>query len=486
MFPLQPADVRRPAWLELFTSAQFTWALFTCCLAALACRHAPLAVAQEERVVDPRAFGLEIPPGVVEKAGDRRVLVEDSGGPVVARVHAVVGDWLVVRMPDGRLKGCAEGKAIETDKPFAPLSCAELGERMTETSLKGFHVKTTRRYVFLYNTSEEYALAASRILETMFKGVVLHAQAQKIEVHEPETPLTAIMFRTEEEFQRFQRMPPGVAAYYNVLTNQVVMHESPAVEGVSRELAIGQSISTIAHEGAHQILHNIGVQQRLSIWPMWLAEGLAEYFAPTSTGQRLHWKGAGQVNDLRMFELEQYLKGKSLDAEPGRMIADTVGAPRLTSTGYASAWALCHYLAKTHREAFHELLRQMSLLGPFEGACEVNASRLVDENLTVFREHFKEDLPELEEKLLVHLKRLPYRDPFAHAPHFVAAVAYSQGKQAMRAAASFHSRQRAEQWRSDLLSKLSPQERAAAVSEVRPFANRALAEEFASAWKAGR
>src|SRR5436309_1049105 len=77
------------------------------------------------------------------------------------------------------------------------------------------------------------------------------------------------------------------------------------------DLALGQAISTIAHEGVHQILHNIGVQRRMSVWPMWLSEGLAEFFAPTTVDGKLRWKGPGQVNDLRMFELEEYVRGNA-------------------------------------------------------------------------------------------------------------------------------------------------------------------------------
>ena len=108
------------------------------------------------------------------------------------------------------------------------------------------------------------------------------------------------MFRTEAQFQRYRRMPPGVVAYYDTLSNHIVMYEESRLFRTAPELAIQQAISTIAHEGAHQILHNIGVQARLSKWPMWLTEGLAEYFAPTTFGRRMQWKGAGQVNDLRI------------------------------------------------------------------------------------------------------------------------------------------------------------------------------------------
>ena len=96
-----------------------------------------------------------------------------------------------------------------------------------------------------------------------------------INTHDPEIPLVVIMFNTEAQFQAYsegQRVPHGAVAYYNMVNNHIVLHEESRLFASSPELARGQLLSTIAHEGAHQILHNIGVQQRLSMWPMWLTE----------------------------------------------------------------------------------------------------------------------------------------------------------------------------------------------------------------------
>ena len=115
------------------------------------------------------------------------------------------------------------------------------------------------------------------------------------------------MFRTQEEFEKYREVPPGLVAYYNGLSNHVVMFEQSKLAEVAPELAFKQAISTIAHEGVHQVLHNIGVQKRLSRWPVWMSEGLAEYFAPTELDRRVRWKGVGLVNDLRLHELSGVL-----------------------------------------------------------------------------------------------------------------------------------------------------------------------------------
>ena len=50
-------------------------------------------------------------------------------------------------------------------------------------------------------------MAASRIMETMFPGVMTYAEAQKIEVHEPDVPLVVVMYRDEAEYRRRTKAP---------------------------------------------------------------------------------------------------------------------------------------------------------------------------------------------------------------------------------------------------------------------------------------
>ena len=385
-------------------------------------------------------------------------------------------------LPDGRLIARKAGQFNPTDRPFEPIEKETLLARLT-AEFPGFKTKQTNHYLYVYATSEEFALATSRILETMLPGVKGYAEINKLPVNSPEVPLVVVMFKTEEDFQQHSRLPDGVVAYYHTLSNRVFMYEQSRLAQVRPDLAIQQSISTIAHEGAHQILHNIGVQQRLSAWPLWLAEGLAEFFAPTTVGQRLRWKGAGQVNDLRMFELEQYLKSRAAEEPNGQMIDETVLAGRLTSTGYASAWALTHYLAKNRRGEFIHLLEDVSRYGPFEGATDVTPPGIVRGNLELFLKHFGDDATALERRLVLHLKKQPYTDPFKDLPHLVATLSGTDGRRPQRAVNTFHSPALAQKWLKESLDKLPDEHRAAAVTAVRTFPNRAQAEAFATQWR---
>lgn len=433
-----------------------------------------------------QAFGFDFPPGPLTPGQGRCVATSDGNdSPVVGKLLATVGENCLVMLPDGQLVARPAAHAAPTQRAFEPAAKTELAAQLRASQLAGFQAKETRHYLYLYNCSEPFAEAASRILETMLRGVVGFAQVQKLPVAFPEVPLVVILFRTAAEFQKFRRMPEDTVAYYDVISNRVVLYEESQLWQTEPELATAQAIATIAHEGAHQILHNIGVQQRLSLWPMWLNEGLAEFLAPTTTDRQLKWKGVGQPNDLRMFELEQWVKNRTAEDADGQLVAQTVGAVRLTSTGYAAAWALTNYLAKHQRAAFYELLRQTSRLGPLESPGRVVPPGVLPDNVRRFKAAFGEDLAEIERCLMLYLKQVPYVDPFADWPHFVALVSVPSLPPMRREANVFQVPEQAERWRRERLEQLPAAQRATARSAVHPFPNRILAETFARQWLLG-
>lgn len=433
-----------------------------------------------------QAFGFELPPGPLTPGRGACVAVtDDEGLPVVGKLWVTVGEHCIVMLPDGQLVARPAAQAPPTPQAFEPATKAALAAQLRGSQLAGFQAKETRRYLYLYNCSEPFAEAASRILETMLRGVVGYAQVQELPVTPPDVPLVVIIFRTAAEFQKFRPMPEDTVAYYDVLSNRMVLYEESQLWRIKPELATAQAIATIAHEGAHQILHNIGVQQRLSLWPMWLNEGLAEFLAPTTTDRQLKWKGVGQANDLRMFELEQWVKNRGPEDADGQLVAQTVGAVRLTSTGYAAAWALTNYLAKHQRAAFYEFLRQTSQLGPLESPGRAVPPGVLPDNVRRFKAAFGEDLAEIERCLMLYLKQVPYVDPFADWPHFVAFVSLPAATRERREANVFQVPEQADRWRRERVEQLPAAQRAAVQSAVHPFPNRILAEAFARQWLQG-
>ncbi|MEX2120201.1 MAG: DUF1570 domain-containing protein [Pirellulales bacterium] len=452
------------------SSLDFAEVIFRSFLAAfcISLSAAELLAQQPAPQADPRDFELIVPEAPAKPGGDRRVLAPVEGrDPVVAKVFVEVGDRLVVLLPNGRLDSILTRDATETDRKFEPAGMDEMAAELTGGAFQGFRTRRTKRYLYVYNTSQPFYLATSRILETMYPSLLAYCKRRKLPVHDPEMPLVVIMFKTQEEFDKYHKMPEGVAAYYNGVSNHVVMYEQSKLVEIAPELAVKQSISVIAHEGVHQILHNIGVQQRLSRWPIWISEGLPEYFAPTTVGNRIRWKGVGVVNDIRMKELEEYL-AQGPAGGPNELVRPTVEAQALTSTGYASAWALTHYLAERRQEKFFAFLAEVSQAEPLKQMTS-------DEQVALFEKHFGDDFLGHEKALVKHLQKLPYSDPIINQTHYVAMIETDLVRMAI---VSF-SPAAVQQWQREQLTKL---QQAKPRYSIRAFPSRDAANVFAQRW----
>lgn len=419
---------------------------------------------------DPRDLGIRLSTdNVTLGQGERFIVADEAGEPVVAKLHLQTGDRLAVILPSGRMIAVDKREATETDRPFEAIDPDELKSRLIEGKFKGFNVRETRHYLFIYNTSELYASTTSRILETMYPALYSYCRRKDIDVHDPETPLVVIMFRTQDEFQTYREMPSGIVAYYNSLSNYVVMYEQSNLAEVAPMLAVKQSISTVAHEGVHQILHNIGVQQRLSTWPAWISEGLPEYFAPTSIDRRIRWKGVGDVNDLRMHSLVKRMQADDGTLANGGLVEQVVKAETLDADGYAAAWALTFFLAQHRRNDFFAYLKEVSEFAPL---AKDNPS-----NEALFAKHFGDDYADLQAEMIGVLSREPYVNPVENQPHYVAFFQIGGRRMSMVTT----SPRRVTEWRDQILSGASPNERARARFVVDVYANKTLADQAAQA-----
>jgi hypothetical protein len=419
---------------------------------------------------DPSDFGLTVPDASPKPAGNRRVLVKGADDEmVVGKVLVEVGDAFVVILPDGRLASVPQHEATVTDRPFKAVAFDELGRQLTGTKFVGFKTHKTKRYLYVYNSSKQFFEATRNILETMYPSLFGYCRRKKIPVHDPDVPLVVIMFRTQDEFEKYHAMPDGVVAYYSGVSNHVVLYEQSKLLEVAPELAFKQAISTIAHEGVHQVLHNIGVQQRLSRWPIWISEGLPEYFAPTQIGTKIKWKGVGFPNDLRMKSLETLLKESKGSQELVRPIVET---NQLDATGYASAWALTHYLADRRREKFVSFLVEVSKYQPLQ-------KHTTDDDQALFAKFFGVDYAEFDSELVKHLSKLDYVDPILNQTHFVAMMQIGRGRKGYLVTTSPTA---VEKWQQEEMAKLPVNLQSQVSFSIQPFPNRDTALAFAKTW----
>jgi hypothetical protein len=382
-------------------------------------------------VDSPPPLSIEAPPpalGVVSKRdnpGPRRVRVRDESGLVrVARVYRDQ-DPPVVLLPDGQL-GVPSGLSY-TDEPFAADRPEVIAERLTHGPFPGFSVYHSAHYVVVSEGSPRFAEATGNLLESLYTGLSKKLREKELNVHDAEFPLVAVIFRDEEAFRAHSEMPPDVTAYYHVLSNRIYLYETSESLQAAPDVAARRRPQTIAHEGTHQVLQNIGLHPRLASWPPWIVEGLAEYFAPTTTTRDGDWGGANKVNPFHMATIRDLqdplaieLRGRGL-APPriGRdprtpLLEYLVTREELNPTDYALSWAVTHFLANKRFDDFLAYLRALSGRLPLLKATP-------EQHLDDFRGFFGRDLMRLERSLRKHLGSLKN---FENLPYY--AVTYEQ------------------------------------------------------------
>ena len=212
---------------------------------------------------------------------ERVLVADDSGKPVVARLYDG-GSLLYALLPDGRLGQLKAGqRLVAAEGPFEPATVDDVEKALLAGPFAGFRALRTEHYLVLTSGTEGFARRSGRLLDKLYEGLLAAFARHKLDVHPPEFPLVAVIFDTERAFRAHREVAPEVQAYYEILTNRIYFYEKSDHDRNAPEVAAMRRPQTVAHEGVHQVLQNIGLQPRLAPWPPWLVEGLAEYCGTT-------------------------------------------------------------------------------------------------------------------------------------------------------------------------------------------------------------
>jgi Protein of unknown function (DUF1570) len=330
---------------------------------------------------------------------------------VVARLHGRFNDKTALILPDGELGFW--NRLVPTEEPFQPLSADQLENLLHEGPYAEYSVLKTEHYLIFYKSSLAFAQDSGRLLDGLYKGLIEAFRRNGFPVHDTEFPLVAVIFATESDFRQHKHVDPQVQAYYEFFSNRIFFYQKSDRDQLEPKLTTLLKPQTVAHEGAHQILSNIGLQPRPCAWPAWLVEGLAEYCATTvSTKKGIVWRGMAAINSLHMATLRELDDPLSSEVDDAGVQAVPVARERsmtqteslmlktqLTPPDYAQAWALTHYLAQKRGDDFVKYLKAMSQIPPLE-------PRTPDQNLADFRRFFGDDLTRLDKKLDDYIRRL--------------------------------------------------------------------------------
>ena len=342
-----------------------------------------------------------------------RTLIEAAdGGLMFQGVDGAL--WIIER---GELQG-----RERLDKPFTPLTTAELSEQMLAELPTGFRSYTTPHYVVCYNTSRAYAQWTGSLLERLYKAFTNYWQTRGFEIDEPEFPLGVVVFADRQSYDQASRedLPGGtgnIVGFYSLRSNRVNMFDLTGSEAVANQAnsnrrgsmrEINQMLSqpaatplvaTVVHEATHQIAFNCGLQQRFADIPLWLCEGMAVYFEAPDLTSRSGWQGIGKVNrpwlDKFRTNLSNWNDG-TLEAtlRDSKRFRD----PNTAVDAYADAWALNYYLIKYHPKAYNAYIKALAEKRPL-------IEDDPEKRLALFREHFG-DLHKLEQEFLKQMSRV--------------------------------------------------------------------------------
>ena len=365
---------------------------------------------------------LEIKKPVVASSDHGQEELETVEGEVL--IEALDGSMLFREM-DGKLRILTKAEVASRkiqEAPLKPMTKKQLGESLLAELPEGFKIHTTEDYVIAYQTERAYAKWIGNLyqgrLNRGFKKFWSKRTFQ-LKVGEPEFPLVAVIFATREQYaahvQRELNIESrSIVAYYNLHTNRVMMYDltsdlragnAPVQNIRDIDLILNSQqgmamVTTVIHEGTHQLMFNSGLQTRLADTPLWLNEGIAMFFEPPDPNAKQGWKNPGRTNYARLRDLRNNTTRaanslETLISSDERLQSDG----EATLIAYAESWALVHFLINKKPAPFGKYLKYLSKKQPQQ---RPKAGQRLDD----FKKFFGDDLVKLDKEFIEYVNRI--------------------------------------------------------------------------------
>jgi len=188
-------------------------------------------------------------------------------------------------------------------------------------------------------------------------------------------PIGVKIFRTRDGFERYQREQGGgvsesAVGYYSLKNKELVLYEY--------EDDPNETLDTLFHEGTHLFVH-LALGDRFANLPIWLSEGIAEYFGPSRLDRKRRDLDYGHPQYARLRHAQLLIR------RPLSLKADLIAHTDYGSFGgarYALAWALVHMLIEKKKEGSESYAYRKRFVSYFDAV-----SRGAD-SVPAFEEHF--------------------------------------------------------------------------------------------------
>jgi hypothetical protein len=287
---------------------------------------------------------------------------------------------LLFQAVDGQLHIFRDAQIVSRTNSIgkvAPMTHEELGASLLKELPQGFRIYTTDHFVIAYQTDLDYAKwVGKKLCESLYSKFKTFARKtlKGYQLLEPQFPLPVVVFQSKPEYAAYVIRELGsevgsMIAHYNQKTNRIAMYDltfdlgragQPLEAALSDPAAIPM-VATIIHEGTHQLMYNRGMQTRLADGPLWLNEGMANWFETPDLRKSKGWSNPGLLNELRLTQFRKYMKQRPANSLETLINSDArFAAEGEAIAAYAESWALVYYLLKKKPRAFRDYMQAMS------------------------------------------------------------------------------------------------------------------------------
>ena len=248
-------------------------------------------------------------------------------------------------------------------------------------------VSTEHFIIASEDANTTYAIQVAELLESAYKQFDPAFGHLDLDIHLPKAKLVWICFRRPCSFRQYSlssdRMDLSyMSGYYSSRTNRVaILQDRPCLlstagltEKIDDEPVLQNhplatnaldaeeytDVTRIAHELAHQMAFNCGLQKRRVMYPIWLSEGLAATFEEILYPLQY----LGGRNSVRLATLARmHRHHRLIGLEAFLPMTRVLGCWQTEQEVYAQSWGLFYFLSENRKSELKDYLQRL-------GSCE--------------------------------------------------------------------------------------------------------------------